>query len=294
MLVKDVLQKTTAFFKDKGIETARLDTELLMSSALNWDRVKLYINFDYPLSEDELQKCRTLVRRRAQGEPVAYILGTRDFYNFSFHVEPGVLIPRPETEIIVEQAVQWLKTQEPRGSQFRIVDLGAGSGCIGLSILREVPNASLLAVDVSPIAIRVTETNVERLGVADRVATLHTSAATLSAQDVEKALGGPADVVVANPPYIDPKDEQVEEAVRRFEPPEALFAGESGLEHIRNWSVSAARVARAGAFVMFEIGADQSKSAAEMFAAAKRFSAIQVVRDFAQFERFIRCQRDGE
>src|SRR4051812_24272971 len=102
MLVKDVLQKTTLFFKGKGIASARLDTELLIAQTLGWDRVKIYLNYEYPMTEEELNCCRELVRRRASGEPIAYILGSKDFYKSNFLVGPGVLIPRPETELIIE------------------------------------------------------------------------------------------------------------------------------------------------------------------------------------------------
>jgi release factor glutamine methyltransferase len=181
MQLKDILQKTTLFFKDKGIASARLDTELLLARALKWDRVRLYMNYEYPLSESEIEACRALVRRRAQGEPVAYILGERDFYKSSFEVEPGVLIPRPETEGVVEDSVAWLKTQPPSDG-YRLIDMGCGSGCIGLSILKEVPEARLLAVDISSVAIRVTTKNAERLGVAERLAVLNLKVEELTQQ----------------------------------------------------------------------------------------------------------------
>ena len=136
MLLGEILQKTTQFFKDKKIDSARLDAELLIADALKLKRIELYIKFEYPLTEGEIQICRDFVRRRAQLEPVAYILGKKDFYNESFIVKFGVLIPRPETEGLVEEVLRWQK--ERNLSEPAIVDLGSGSGCIGLSVLKEL------------------------------------------------------------------------------------------------------------------------------------------------------------
>src|SRR5262249_25104075 len=153
---KDVLSKSTQFLREKGSETARLDSELLIASALRWQRIKLYLNHEYPLSDDELKACRENVRRRGTGEPVAYIVGEKDFYRSTFQVSAAVLIPRPETEALVEEAITYcLQREKSLASQIHVLDLGTGSGCIGLSILTEVPSAKLTAVDISSEAISV-------------------------------------------------------------------------------------------------------------------------------------------
>lgn len=293
MRLKDVLQKTTAFFSEKGFASARLDTELLFASALKWERIQLYMNYDYPLSAAELDACRALVRRRAQGEPIAYILGTRDFYKSTFSVEPGVLIPRPETELLVEETVAWLRANAPSAPM--LVDLGTGSGCIGLSVLVDIADARLLACDVSPKALEVTMRNAERLGVADRVQLREGDAATLSVAEVLSVFSRQPDAVVANPPYISPDDSAVEEGVRKFEPSEALFSEQSGFGHIRAWAKVAAEVVRPGGFVMFEIGADQGEEAASLFSAQPNFDSVSIIKDLARHDRFIRCvRREGE
>lgn len=291
MQLKDVLQKTTAFFKEKGFASARLDTELLLASALNWDRIKLYMNYEYPLSAQELEACRALVRRRAQGEPVAYILGSRDFYKSNFVVEPGVLIPRPETETIVEDAVAWLKANA--SDTPAVIDFGSGSGCIGLSMLKEISGAHLLAVDISEKALQVTVRNAERLGVSDRITVRAGDVATLTRDEVLAAFEGEADAIVANPPYIAHGDPHVEEAVCKFEPQEALYSGNDGLEHIRVWARTAADLVRVGGFVMFEIGADQGQAAAAIFNEENRFEGVAVVKDLARLDRFVRCMKRG-
>ncbi|MEK7356278.1 MAG: peptide chain release factor N(5)-glutamine methyltransferase, partial [Bdellovibrionota bacterium] len=288
MQVKDVIQKTTQFFRDKGFESPRLDTELLLASALRWERMKLYLNYEYPLSDEELASCRELVRRRGSGEPVAYILGEKGFYSHSFKVTKDVLIPRPETETLVESAIEWMKVN---ASSARIVDLGTGSGCIGLSLLAALPESSLLAVDISEAALGIARENAELLGVSTRAKFHAGDASDLSMAVVEAQLGALADVVVANPPYIAPNDPDVQENVRKFEPATALFSGADGLEHIRKWSFVAGVVARAGAFTMFEIGHDQGRVAKEIFESTGFFENVEIVRDLAGHERFVRAQR---
>lgn len=294
MQIKDVLQKTTQFFRDKGFSSPRLDTELLLAKALHWERMKLYLNYEYPLSEQELTAARELVRRRASGEPVAYILGFRDFYNHSFHVEPGVLIPRPETETIVHDVIQWAGTHASEENALRLVDMGTGTGCIGLSILAEVPNARLLAVDVSPTAVRVASQNAESLGVADRTWIEQQDASSLTAEFAEAKLQGPVDVVVGNPPYIDESDIEVETNVRKFEPNEALFSGDQGLAHIRAWAQTAAAIVRPGGIVMFEMGYKQGPQVRSIFEANGHYSMIEIVPDLAGLDRFVRAIRAEE
>lgn len=291
MQIKDVIQKTTQFFRDKGFESPRLDTELLIAEALHWERMKLYLNYDYPLSEGELSVCRELVRRRATGEPVAYILGRKDFYNHSFRVTPDVLIPRPETEMIVETVVQWHRDQ---GGELNLIDFGSGSGCIGLSILAEVPEAKLLAVDISPGAIEVVGSNANNLSLEDRAHFLLSDVSALDPKQVAAVLGESVNVIVANPPYIAPDDPHVSEGVRRFEPSLALFSSEKGSAHIRSWSMKAAELLKPGGMVMFEIGFDQGQLAREIFASCEKFENIEVMRDLAGQDRFVRAFKREE
>jgi release factor glutamine methyltransferase len=293
MQLKDVLQKTTLFFREKGFETARLDTEILLAKALHWDRMKLYLNYEYPLNEQELTACRELVRRRAGGEPVAYITGQKDFYNHTFFISPGVLIPRPDTETLVESVLSWhasFQDLEPE-QEFHVVDLGCGSGCIGLSIAAAIAKSKLVAVDSSAQAIEVTTLNAETLGLAERTAILHQSVETLTTQDMLTHFGGLADAVVANPPYIAVSDNMVEANVRKFEPHEALFSDENGLAHIKTWLVKAAQLVRPDGLVMFEIGHEQGAQALKLFEAANVFQNIELIRDLAGINRFVRCTR---
>lgn len=301
MQVKDILLKTTEFFKNKGIDNPRLETELLISTALNWQRVKLYVNHEYPLTEAELNACRDFVRRRAGGEPAAYITGKKGFYKHDFKVTPAVLIPRPETEELVEQAIAWAQAKAP---QAKIVDLGTGSGAIGLSMIAALPGSTLLAVDLTEDALKVAQLNSQELAgtdlkttdrdIAERAHFLLKDAGQVTLEDVRSHLGAAADLVLANPPYIAENDPDVQASVKKFEPHQALFSGENGLQHIRQWVQTAREIARAGAFVMFEIGHEQGQAAKEIFEQTGSFDEVTMVRDLSGRERFIRAIRNEE
>lgn len=287
LLVKDVLQKTTQFFREKGIETARLDAELLIAAALGWERMKIYLNYDYPLNETELGTCREYVRRRSGGEPVAYILGKKGFYNHDFKVTPAVLIPRPETEQIVEETVAWMRANNAQ----RVVDFGTGSGCLGLSILGEVPEARLVAVDISSAALEIAKENAQVAGLSERAVFVESDVAALEAARLQDLLTGPADAVVANPPYIAENDPEVEAGVRKFEPSTALFSPDEGLAHIRAWCLKAGQILRPGGWVMFEIGHLQGPAAKAIFNESGNFEDVSIEKDLSGRERYIRARR---
>lgn len=283
--VRDVLVKTTAFFKGKGLASPRLDTELLIANALGWERIKLYTNYEYPLSPDELARCREFVRRRSLGEPVAYILGKKDFFGRSFQVDRTVLIPRPETEMLVEAVVNWARALST--PPLRIVDLGTGSGCIGLSLLCELADATLLAVDLSEAALKIAEKNALTLSVAPRARFLCADAAAINYSHVTEMLGGAANVVVANPPYIAFDDTEVEKSVRDFEPHLALFAEENGLGLIRAWAKNSLHLIAPGALVIFEIGYAQSSAVENILTALAPAAKVTTLKDLAGFDRFV-------
>lgn len=296
MLIKEILTKTTEFFKNKGFDSPRLETEILISTALNWQRMKLYLNHEYDLNETELTACRELVKRRASGEPSAYIVGHKGFYKHDFKVSPAVLIPRPETEELVEQAVAWANANAPSA---RVVDLGTGSGAIGLSVLAALPQSQLLAVDISEDALKIAEENSLEIHGTDLKTTdkdlnerahfLLKDAGLVTMSDLQERLGGAADMVLANPPYISEDDPEIQTNVKKFEPHQALFSAENGLQHIRSWASVAAEIARPGAFVMFEIGHEQGTVAKEIFEQVGSFTDVMMVRDLSGRERFIRA-----
>lgn len=293
MKLKDVLDKTAGFFRDKGFPTARLDAELLLAHGLGVERIRLYLDFDRPLSEQELTKLRELVRRRGLGEPVAYLIGKKDFFNQTFDVVPGVLIPRPETEHLVELALEHAKTMARMDP--RIVDLGCGTGCIGLSMLKELPGARVIALDKNPVALRCASENAAKLGVADRFQVFEADAG--SADMAAKILGetgfGEIDLLLANPPYIDPADTRVEPHVKTFEPAEALFAGDQGLAALREWSAAWKPFLSEGGLLAMEMGEGQGALLRKHLEELGGLTTVSVIKDLAGHDRVIKGVRHG-
>lgn len=280
MKIKEVLDRTTQFFKDKKLESPRLDAELLISNSLGLKRIDLYLKYDQPLVEAELERCRGFVRRRAAGEPVAYIIGTKSFYGFDFQVSPSVLIPRPETELLVERALQWIKQTGKENFTLQILDLGTGSGCIGISLLKNLPNAHCTLVDISAEALEQAKKNAEKLGVISRSKFINCDAGQFSS--TEKF-----DLVLANPPYIAPDDKNVQESVKTFEPHLALFSDDNGMLALKSWSKNLAPLLASEAFVGFEHGMGQSEQAKIHFQSLACFNEIEIIQDFSKIDRHI-------
>lgn len=293
MKLKEVLDKTTAFFKDKKIDSPRLDAELLLAHGLKLERIQLYLKFDQPLGEKELATLRDLVKRRSQGEPVAYILGYRDFFGFRFEVTPDTLIPRPETEHIVEEVLAWAKDKE---KSYGILDLGTGTGCVGLSLLKHLPNAKLLSVDRSEKAIEVAKRNAFSLGVSDRVAFLNADAG-----DVDSVLKAftdvtgqdSIDVLVSNPPYIAEGDPMVEENVRKYEPHMALYAEDDGRAFLKSWSSTYCPYLNSVSICLMEMGRTQGPAMKEHFHGLEAFKEVRVIKDLSGHDRIICGVKNG-
>ncbi|MDG0814856.1 peptide chain release factor N(5)-glutamine methyltransferase [Bdellovibrio svalbardensis] len=293
MKLKEVLDITIAFFKDKKIETPRLDAELLFAHYLKLERIQLYMKFDQPLQETELAGLRELVRRRVQGEPVAYILGYRDFYGYRFEVNSATLIPRPETEHIVEEVVKWTADKE---KPWTMIDLGCGSGCIGLSLLKQLPQARLIAVDLSDKALEVAQRNAQTLEVADRVQFVHSDAGNvdLVMSSFKDFMGqDTVDVLLSNPPYIAANDPSVEENVKKYEPSSALYADEEGLALLKKWSKDYAPYLSSEAVMLMEMGMSQGMAMKSHFENLKIFKSVRVVKDLSGHDRVIYGVKHG-
>ena len=268
----DLVRLTTAYLAEKGVAAPRLDAEVLLAHVLGVPRIRLYTDFDKPLEPSEVDAYREAVRRRARREPVAYITGEREFRSLRFRVAPGVLVPRPETELLVEAAL------EGTSETGRILDLGTGSGCVLLSFLRERPGWTGVGVDVSETALGVARENAGALGVADRV--------ELRQGDLFGPVRGERfDRVVSNPPYIPAAElATLEPEVSRFEPREALDGGPDGLEVIRRIAAEAPGHVLPGGNLALEFGKGQGSAVASILREAG-FSRVEVRRDLAGIER---------
>lgn len=269
-----VLSWTTSFFADKGLDSPRLDAELLIAHALHLTRLQVYTRHDQPLHPDELAAVRELVRRRARREPVAYITGTRGFWSLDLAVDGRVLIPRPETELLVEHALALLKGREAP----QVVDVGTGSGCIALALASERPDAIIRAVDASPHALNVAAQNAKTLDL-----TVEFLRGNLLA-----GIDGPLDLVVSNPPYIPSADvDQLMPEVVRHEPRLALDGGPDGLVLIRALVDQAATRLVPGGALALEIGFDQGPAVRALLEAGGRFVDVVVHRDLASHDRVV-------
>jgi release factor glutamine methyltransferase len=253
------LRRAADFFAARGIVSARLDAEVLLASVLAIDRVGVYLRFDQPLAVGEVDAYRELVRRRAGGAPVAYLTGVREFWSIPLAVSPDVLIPRPETELLIECV---LASCRPAVSPLRILDLGTGSGALAIALARELPAADVVAVEVSPAAAAVAAANAQRAGVAARVAIVVGS--WTSPLDAAARF----DVIVSNPPYVPTAEMTTLAAEVRAEPALALDGGADGLAAYRALVPEAMARLAPGGRVLVEVGAGQAEAVAAIFVAA--------------------------
>lgn len=247
-----ILDWTADYFKQQGIESSRLDAELLLADTLGLDRVGLYLHYDRPLNKNELEAYRALVKRRATREPVAYILGRTEFWSLPLRVTPDVLIPRPDTEILVEEALTYLDGNS------RVLDLGIGSGAIAIALAWEKKDVAVSGIDISPQAVQLASENAERNGVSDRT--------DFSVGNLEDFAGGPYDLIVSNPPYIPHADlGGLMPDVRDFEPAAALDGGPDGLDAYRAILRQIPGALTAGGHLLLEVGINQSENVRQLF-----------------------------
>ena len=255
--VVDILKRTEAFFRSRGIPSPRLDAELIVGHHLQLDRVALYIQFDRPLNEAELQPMRVDVKRRANREPIAWITGTKGFWSLELDSHRDVLVPRPDTETLVQAALEAI----PEDQEVFVADIGAGTGAVGLAIASERPRVKLFAIDISDAALHCTKANVAKLAMNDRVAVLKGS--LLDPIPADRRI----DVVVRNPPYIPTADiETLAPEIATHEPRLALDGGADGLAIYR--TLIPAAVARAQRAVFVEHGDGQHEKVAALMQAA--------------------------
>jgi release factor glutamine methyltransferase len=249
----------------------RLEAELLLAHALKHDRTWLYAHAGDPIEAEQWRACLELVRQRQEGHPVAYLLGQREFYGREFEVDDGVLIPRPETELLIDIALQL-----PLPEQAGVVDVGTGSGCIALTLALERRGWQVMATDISAEALAIANRNRSRLG-ADTVKLLRGNL-------LEPLVSIHPDLVISNPPYVAEGDPHLARGDVRFEPQTALLAGSDGLEVIRELVQQSARALAADGWLLIEHGHDQAGEVRQLLQAAD-FHAITSRRDLAGIER---------
>lgn len=275
-----ILKWTEQYFKDKGIESPRLDAEVLLAHVLEKQRIYLYVHFDEPLQPGELAAYREMIKKRVLCVPVAQILGEKEFMGLTFKVTADTLVPRPDTEILVQAAVDRLRAmagEEP----LRFADIGTGSGAICLSVLHYLAGTVADTVDISPAARAVAEENAASLGLADRI-TFHTG-------DLLQPLSGISfAAILSNPPYIPEADiVKLAPEVRLKEPHTALSGGQDGLDFYRRLANEAPAMLVPGGFTAFEVGIHQAGDVAALLKANPLIGRTEILPDYAGIDRVV-------
>lgn len=289
-----LLQWTADYLKGHGSDSPRLDAEVLLAEALGCQRIELYTTFDDVPGDERRTAFRELVRRRAEGTPVAYLVGRREFYSLTFRVTPDVLIPRPETELLVVESLDLVKegpgTSVPgvlaATANPAIADIGTGSGIIAVCLAKHLPTSRVTAVDLSPAALAVARDNAAQHGVADRIEFIESD--LFAAVPVDRQF----DFVVSNPPYVSASEmEKLAPDVRKFEPHMALLAGPKGTEVIERLIPQAAERLRPGGHLLMEISPTIHDSVRKLLEADDRFELGPTIKDLARLPRVVQARK---
>lgn len=270
--VRRILEWTTAHLAEKGCESARLDAEILLAHARKCERVDLYTRFTEVVTETQRTAMRDMVRRRANLEPVAYLVGHREFFGLDFRVTPDVLIPRPDTETLVMETLDAARS----AADPRILEIGTGSGCVAVTCAVQLPTANVTTVDISPRALIVARENAEKHEVSKRVRFLEGD--LFAPLDADERF----DIIVSNPPYVrDDEADTIQPDVVRHEPPLALFSGVDGLDLIRRMVAESPGYLDPRGRLLFEIAPEQADAVRELLLETGRYDDIRLIKDLA-------------
>jgi len=278
--IQKLLNWTTEFLTNKGVEAPRLSAELLISHVVGLKRIELYTQFDKQVPQQQLDLLHDLVKRASLHEPVAYLTGKTEFYSLEFDITTDCLIPRPETELLVQRAIEFLRTRS--GVQY-ICDLCTGSGCIAVAIAKNFPNARVTATDISAAVLEVAARNIEKHQLKERVRLL---CGDLFEPVIQQLDVSQFDLIVCNPPYVSTAEyEKLEKNVKDYEPEFALLAGEDGLDVYRRIIEKADEFLKPGAALMLEIGYAQGSAIKELLEQTGAFTEIKIEKDYHNNDR---------
>ncbi|MBC8461063.1 MAG: peptide chain release factor N(5)-glutamine methyltransferase [Deltaproteobacteria bacterium] len=286
--IKNLLKVTTGYLQEKQIENPRMTAEVLLAHQLNIDRVTLYINFDQPLNESEISGYRSLIKRRLQREPLQYITGAQEFWSLDFIVNPQVLIPRPESELLVELAINQLKPPNAfENHPPKILDLGTGCGALAISLAKEVQEAKIWATDISSGALKLANLNAKKHGVADRIKFKHGDLWNpLINQDIT------FDIIISNPPYIACEEyNDLPPEVRDYEPRSALDGKEGGMYYIEKILKGGLHFLNTGGLILLEMAPDQTNEALSLIGQIKGYGESSRIKDYSHRYRVVMAQR---
>jgi len=278
--IQKLLNWAAEYFTKNGLDSPRLSAELLLSHILAIKRIELYTQFDKPVSKQQLDKLHNLIKRAVQHEPLAYLIGKTEFYSLELNVTSDCCIPRPETELLVERAIEFLRTQT--GKQF-VCDLCTGSGCIAIAIAKNFSNADIIATDISDAALGVAAKNIEKHQLDDRIKLLcgDLFEPLVPHLDVDKF-----DLIVCNPPYVSADEfEKLDKNVKDYEPKLALFAGADGLDTYRRIVEKVDAFLKPDGALMLEVGYSQGEAVRELLGQTGAFAEIKIEKDFHNNDR---------
>jgi len=281
-MVYDILNESAKTLEAADIPSARLDAEILLSFCLGCDRLEFLKNPEIQLDQTQLIAFKNLINRRLRWEPVAYIIGCKNFWTFSLEVNKDVLIPRPDTEVIVEEILNIAK--KTVSTRIKILDIGTGSGAIAIALACEIPHASVMATDISLAALDVARRNAYNLRIQNQI--------DFRQGDLLEPVKGIFDIIASNPPYIGAQEyEELPEGVRAFEPREALLAGKSGLEFYEKLIYQTEDYLEKNGWLLLEIGARQEKDVRRIMETSGFYNNIEIRRDYAGLPRVIKARR---
>ena len=282
MLIRDILNVAARHFETAGIPSARLDAEVLLAFCLGCERLDFFKNPAMPINEKTLTLFQKLVARRLKWEPVAYITSRKEFWSFVLEVNNSVLIPRPDTEVLVEEALDVCNQID--SAEIKILDIGTGSGAIALSLAKEARHAVIVATDISAAALAVAGKNARNLALDSQIKFLQ--------GNLFEPVRDFFDIIVSNPPYIAADDyNKLPAGVRDYEPPEALLAGANGLDFYQKIINEACGHLKSDGWLLLEIGATQKARVADIIEASRQYSDISIRNDYAGLPRVIKARR---
>jgi release factor glutamine methyltransferase len=278
--IQKLLNWVVEYLKSKGVDSPRLSAEILLSCVLGLKRIELYTQFEKIVTEEQLGQLHDLVERASRYEPVAYLVGKTEFYSLELDITSDCMIPRPETELLVERAIEFLRTRT--GRQF-VCDLCTGSGCVAVAIARNYPNCQIIATDISNAALSVAARNIEKHNLKERVKLL---CGDLFDPIVPHLDAGKFDLIVCNPPYVSAAEfETLDRNVKDYEPKLALFAGDDGLDIYRRIIEKVGQFLKPDAALMLEISCEQGQAVRELLKGTDFFTEFTIEKDFHNNDR---------
>ncbi len=280
LTILEAIQKTTGYFERKGIESARVNAELLLAEVLGKKRLELYLSYDQPLKENEMNKYRSVIARRGKFEPLQYIIGHTEFFGYKICVDQSVLIPRPESEVLIEMVIDDFSDKE----NLKILDIGTGSGCLSIALAKKLNNVHITAVDISYKASRLAEYNAKINEIENKIKFL--------TADINSIVGGDFndqyDIVISNPPYVSLADFQnLQPEIKDYEPKNAVTDNANGFTFYRRIAAFSQNALRKGGALYLETGQGMAPDV-EKILEGNNFSNLKVRKDYLDIERVIK------